>query len=522
MSSTRRQAEGGPFRQERYASSAEYERGLMANLVAMRCAVLDAPADRELIWFLQYVSHQSGGLKAFVERLIIERPEHFATEAMRTHGIKEGQTCKAALVRVLRESMQGVHDEFLLKGEHELIACLSNDEDRLNAQADRAAQARPVSYPASKFLAHCRRAASNELVTRLQELCLDPQASLAAEGPWYCPQLLAVLRESLNTWRESHAAACVVTGLGKRVGETLDYAAETARLVLIDGAARTGKTHAAQRWCEQRPGRARYVQVPSSNDEIGFLIAIARALGVSVESSPKAHKLRTRIEGTLHGRDLMLVFDEAHYCWPQSNYRHAKPVRINWIMTALVNQGVPVALVTTPQFLNSQKATETHTAWTSEQFTGRIGHYEKLPDRLDVHDLAAVASALLPEGDKRAVEMLVEYARTSQKYLAGIDAVVSRARYLAKRDARERVTTADIKLAIIASALPSDAAFSAAVKAAEAKPGRHQRRAEAVLPAPCNEDEPPLQPNRLAGSTEALGVRSRAGTPGITAEQTTG
>ncbi len=44
------------FHQARYASSQEFERGLIANLVAKRAALLDAKEDRELIWFVQYLS----------------------------------------------------------------------------------------------------------------------------------------------------------------------------------------------------------------------------------------------------------------------------------------------------------------------------------------------------------------------------------------------------------------------------------------------------------------------------------
>ena len=66
-------------------------------------------------------------------------------------------------------------------------------------------------------------------------------------------------------------------------------------------------------------------------------------------------------------------------------------------MTALVNYGVSVALVTTPQFTRAQKVVEKRTHWASEQFIGRIAHYQKLPDGLNEYDLKAVARSLLPE-----------------------------------------------------------------------------------------------------------------------------
>ena len=60
MSSTRRAAPGTHPRQERFASSPQFERGLMANLVALRCEVIADKKQRELIWFLQGLSHELG------------------------------------------------------------------------------------------------------------------------------------------------------------------------------------------------------------------------------------------------------------------------------------------------------------------------------------------------------------------------------------------------------------------------------------------------------------------------------
>jgi hypothetical protein len=200
--------------------------------------------------------------------------------------------------------------------------------------------------------------------------------------------------------------------------------------------------------------------VPSTNDDIGFFRAIAKGIGVSININSKAQELRQRIEDALQPGDLAVVFDEAHYLWPNSQYRLARPNRINCIMTALVNHGVPVALVTTPQFIRTQKEVERKSSWTSEQFIGRIGHYERLPDRLSQNDLAKVARALLPEGDRKSIATLIAYAEASAKYLAGIDYAVRRARYLAAKENRGVVSFTDIKLAIQENVIPSDSALT--------------------------------------------------------------
>jgi hypothetical protein len=282
-------------------------------------------------------------------------------------------------------------------------------------------------------------------------------------GCWHFDGLKECLQGYFRSWVAARSKA-VVTDLGRQVYETLDYTLESRRLTVIEGLARTGKTFAAKAWCEQHPGRARYVQVPSSSDDAGFFRTIARSLGVSINLNSKAHQLRDRIEDVLQTGDLLLCLDESHYLWPQSNYREALPHRINWVLTALVNHGVPVCCVTTPQFLQMQKRVEERTRWTSEQFIGRIGHYQKLSDNLSANDLGAVARSLLPEGDAKSIELLVAYATGSAKYLAAIESIVCRARYLAGRERRSKVTLAQVKSAIRESVIPSDKALAEALQ----------------------------------------------------------
>ena len=62
MSSTRTAKPGAPLRQERFASA--YASGLLANLVAKRCAQIEDAGTRATIWFLQWLSWQPGGLCA--------------------------------------------------------------------------------------------------------------------------------------------------------------------------------------------------------------------------------------------------------------------------------------------------------------------------------------------------------------------------------------------------------------------------------------------------------------------------
>jgi len=491
MSSTRRATGNGPLRQERFASSPEFERGLMANLVATRCSVLDRAEDRELIWFLQLLSHKGGGLKKLAAEFCQRYPQHLATDSMRRIGNKPGQVYSASQVRAVRAEIPDARFDYPLAGEFDL------DSESLSPS-------HRESYPASIFAERCRMAAADGLEKHLACLCLDPALSVADGHPWYFPRLVSTLRGFQPEWTTGQNLVAI-TSIGTQVFDALDYALESRRLVLIDGQARIGKTFAAKAWCAAHPGRARYIEVPSTNDDIGFYRAIAMGLGVSVALRSKAQELRQRIEETLQAGDLAVVFDEAHYLWPQSHYRAATPGRVNWLMTALVNRGVPTALLTTPQFMRSQKETETRTCWTSEQFIGRIGHYEKLPGVLTAADLEAVAHALLPDGDALSIEALVLYAQSSAKYLAGIETAVCRAQFIAQREQRTKMTFADIKRAIRENVIPSDSTFAGAMQAVAAPARKRALRVPAI----------PLQPDFMVRHLMPVAGRSEASRPPV-------
>jgi hypothetical protein len=495
MSNTRHKQPGTPMRQERYCSSTEYERGLLCNLVTKRCDLL-APAERELVYFLQMLSWEEGGLAKVATDLIDRFPERIASSQMQALGNKPGQIYRAEQVRAVRAQLGG-WSEFLLRGETLGDGLIGADYDLANYdrrhQRDEESESHPLSYPAVRFWDYCREAANNNLASNLEEICLDPSVTFEKAKPWYFPDLVTTLREYRQQWIQASISGHVVTEVGRRVFETLDFSLEERCLTVIDGIERIGKTYAAKKWCAMHPGVARYVEVPASTDDIGFFRAIASALGVSINLNSKAHELRSRVEAVLYSGHLMLVCDESHRLWPRSRYREAMPYRVEWV-SHLVNKKIPLALVTTPQFFESQKALKRRINWRDGQFTGRIAHYEPLPATLSEQDLTAVARSYLPEGNPAMIELLVSNAIISAKFLAGIETAVMRARFLARREGRTKLNGKDIQAAIKGSVMPSDAAL---VRALQTEPKRKQ----AAVTMPTSE---PVKPTFTAPERQSL------------------
>jgi len=355
----------------------------------------------------------------------------------------------------------------------------------------------PTTYPVAAFLDLCREAArgkrydydeaAQSLAKELLDLCLDPGWKLDSGRPWYFAGLIATLRDYQRQWIEAKSAGVVVTVLGKKVHEMLDYTLHSGSMTLLVGSARRGKSFAARSWCEQHAGHSRFIEVPPGNDDTSFYRAIARGLGMGNFSQYKAIELRERVESVLLTGDIVSCLDEAQRLWPEVNLRSrcGFPKRISWVMS-MVNQGVPFCLLATPQFFDRQNLSDQLAGWNSAQFIGRLGDWKRLPDELSTDDLEAVAKAVLPEADSRTLRALAIYARTSARYLAAIDAIASRARYDATRAGRAEITTEDVKKAMRENIIPSDSMLVRTLQcASKTKSGR--RSAPTIPEAPLRE-----------------------------------
>jgi hypothetical protein len=469
MSSTRYAKEGSPLRQERYASDPAFNEALKASAVARRCSLFADPAHKELCLHLQYISMQPGGLGVFVEDFLTRYGDRIGSKTMR-----ENRTMKAfdaELVRAIREELLdwreklSARDIFPLKGEIETIDPLGFEiekaarldaeegtetfyENRERVRQSNIAAGFPEEYTAAELAEYCLRQAKINLEDWLIDFCLNPEADLNNPPHWFC-ELKQSLVDYFTDRRDDALAGKVVTSIGEQINDALDYAWDEKCMVHINGVARMGKTFQIEQWCRCYPGRVRYVQVPSSNDDTSFFRAIARSIGTNSGSSMNITQIKRQVEDTIQDAGIMLVFDEAHYLIPAQKRGSSYPRRINWVLTEIVNKGIPVAIITTPQFDVNQSLVVNNTGWAAEQLDGRIAYRLDLPATLPESDLVAIAGHNLPNADKQILFGLCEYAKASGKYLAGIEAVAKRARFLAKKSGMTNPNKSDIKTAML-------------------------------------------------------------------------
>lgn len=540
MSSTRTAKDDSVYHQASHASSPEFERGLIGNLVARRAALLDSREDRELVWALHFLSHQAGGLELVARELLANYPKHIGTPAMLACGKTNEQSyTPAELAAIARQfpkhcgkellSEDGCGDEskidlFHKRRElshlresvelnegtpetHRKIGLLINEIEKLKRLKTPAA--RPAARTAGELRQLCIEAGQGVLnlpktdefllSDALADFCLKPSRNFDFVAPWYFAGLVDALRDYVLKWTAARTAF-PETALGRIVADEFDYTMHGRCLTLLCGEARRGKSFAAKNCCLKNIGRARFVEVPPGNDDTSFYRALARGLGLGNFLKYKAIDIRERVESVLLSGDLLLVLDEAQRLWPECWQRYARPARINWLMM-MVNAKVPILLVSTPQFLTGQKVAE-KTGWNSAQLTGRIFNFKTLPGDLDESDLMAVCRSVLPEVEKKVLSHLATYARTSARYLSAVESIAMRARHLASRAGRQQCSTEDVRTAMLESVIPSDSALNSILEKSRVESSRG-RLSRAELPATEASAVPPA-PRIISPASKAL------------------
>ncbi len=438
MSNTRYAADDAPPQQQRWASSPDLSTSVSALIAAKRIALLDDAEMRDLVWFIQWRSLQPRGLRRLAEELIATFPERLGTPATRRLRLRPGRKLSRAQTIELRKEFPR---DFPLRGE------LIEDPWALDSEPKYAHDA-PRFYRSDNFLNEIDRD-SEDLHEHLLQLCVNPDIRLESDtaGAWYFDDLLGALRE-LKSRADNERDALADTEINRQINRALDFCFRRRRMVLIEGKAGVGKTAAVKAWCCRSRGLARYVEVPSSNDNRSFFVAIAEALGVARGASQNGQQIKLKVEEALRISGLMLVFDESQFLWPQYVRPQGIPARMQWIKT-MFDAGTPIALVALPKFSEWQHLYAKRTLWEEEQLERRLNRKVVLADAHSKDDLMKIARAKHPSGRQSSWALLVGYAQAAtKKQASAITEALESAIDIAQQDGRDRSTYEDIEAAV--------------------------------------------------------------------------
>lgn len=541
MSNTRRAPEGAPLSQARYMSSPEYAelRGVSGVAVAARCAVLDDPNVRGLLWFLQSLSLEPGGFRKLARDLIAAFPERLGTPTMHELGIKPGRVFKPAQVAQIQVELGERTIEARRAAMAAIIGRAYQEEEP------------PSPESAETLLEHCRELASarNGLEGFLFDLCINPRLLICSSAKErnrtglaerleeqfpdvpsneirlanlpYFRDIVGALFECKRRHEEAARESFVLTQSGKLIWQTLDFALKARRMVLVNGLEGRGKTEAVKAWCNLHRGEARFVSLKGITGRTNVFREISKAIGTACSYTRIANDMQNRVEDVLHRSGLMLVFDEAHFMFDPRPRMCSRPALVDWVDTSLCNYNVPVALVTTPQFLDHALQAKQQTGWNYRQFRRRVKRCIQLPEWSTDSDLESVARCVLPGINRAGIKLAVGYAKLSKRDLSALGDVALEAKLLAEADGRTEITFADVERAINEQLIPSDKVFAVTLD----RPARNSRQRRGTLAAqplqdPCrdeSEGEQEADLSRSRGEDLASVRSSRVTVPTLTA-----
>ena len=101
--------------------------------------------------------------------------------------------------------------------------------------------------------------------------------------------MIGALYEFQRRYPGTGARWLVLTEIGRKVWETLDFANTARRMVLVDGLEGRGKTEAARAWCRLHMGEARFVSLKGITGKTNVFRAISKALGISLKLYLQVH-----------------------------------------------------------------------------------------------------------------------------------------------------------------------------------------------------------------------------------------
>lgn len=491
MSSTRRADPNAPLSQERYMSGPEFSdlQGINGLAVARRCALLASPAQRALVWFIQGLSLLHGGCKGLASELLRTFPERIGTRTMHKLGKGKGQ-------RYTGKEAAEINGEMHSDDGDCTFALLNKPSinGRFDDSTGDVPEVEPgwgLPMPWEDVYESCLKAAKAKLPDFLTELCINPALEFRIPGETesegsqvrvnYFRDIIGTLFDYKRLCEERAQAEFCQTAIARKIWAQLDDALRTGTMVVIDGLEGRGKTAAARAWCNCHLGVARFITLDGTTTKTGHFREFARALGLSHGVAWKAAQMEARVKDVLRSSGLMVVVDEAHFFFNQGPRMWTRPEMLDWIDTALCNPPLPVALVTTPQFMACIERAARHVGWNYRQFRRR-SRYCRLPQKNSQEDIESVARRSLPGADKRTITLVLGYVALSKRDLSAVGDVAREARLIAEQEGATKVVFDHVNRAIQEVLVPGDTPWAEMEQ--RLRNGAGARRQQPTAPAP--------------------------------------
>jgi DNA transposition AAA+ family ATPase len=468
--------------------------GISGTAVAKRCALLVSPVKRQLLWFIQGISLAKRGLGKLARELLDLFPEHIYPGEI---GLKYWD---AAVEPSADALLQECHE----------IALRRKKRDEWSHA--------PLSI--EEFLVDLCINPRLTIPLKHEEVkCSEFEAGLARDefpeleehefhdaGLEYFKDVIGALVEYKRRYEERAKADFCHTAISRKIWKQLDDALKTKTMIVIDGLEGRGKTEAVRAWCNCHLGVARFISLDGTNTKTAHFREFSRALGVGHGSAHKVSQMQANVKEVLQTSQLMPVIDEAHFFFNQAPRMKTRPEMMDWIDTALCNPPLPVALVTTPQFMICMERAAGQVGWNYRQFRRRCKRYVRLDKKNTPEDIEAVARKLLPGADRATIKQVMAYEALSKRDLSAVGDVAKEAKLLAEEDGARRVNFEHVKRAIYQVLIPSDVPWAEMEKRMQDKSlGRKaSRNAPAVAPEavqePAETQERGFHPRLSTGS----------------------
>ena len=514
--STRRADPNAPLSHERYMSSPEFAelRAISGTAVAKRCALLLSPGKRQLLWFIQGMSLAEGGLRKFARELLKMFPDRLILPERRDVDWKSSESEKITREECIQLALgrwpwpgHEEHPDLLPSMEKFFVDLCINPRLRIRLKSG--------GVDTSEIDVDLARDEFPDLEDREFD-----DANLI-----YFRDICGALVEYKRRYEERARAEFFLTAIGRQIWKQLDDALKTRTMIVLDGREGRGKTEAVRAWCNCHLGVARFISLDGISTKTTQFREFARALGVGHGYTRKVSEMQAGVKDVLRTSHLMPVIDEAHYFFNQGPRMYTRPEMLDWIDTALCNPPLPVALVTTPQFMKCLERAADQVDWNYRQFKRRCKRYCRLPAKNTPEDVEAVARHLLPKADRATIKQILGYEALSKRDLSAVGDVVRESKLLAEQEGATKVTFEHVKRAINEVLTVSDVPwFEMEKRLRDKKPGRRALpEAPALVPEPVQEgtetQERDINPRLSGGAVGGSRLRFQSADPALETAQ---